>query len=86
MFRKTCNEVMERAKQAVPWFGIEQVRGENIYQKNIRKNISLICHKNISILFSSTRCWTRTATPSAGPRTGSRVPRAPTTAASARTR
>jgi len=22
--RKTCNEVMERAKQAVPWFGIEQ--------------------------------------------------------------
>ena len=44
MFRKTCNEVMERAKQAVPWFGIEQVRGENIYQKNIRKNISLICH------------------------------------------
>ena len=44
IFRKTCNEVMERAKQAVPWFGIEQVRGENIYQKNIRKNISLICH------------------------------------------
>ena len=26
---------MERAKQAVPWFGIEQVRGENIYQKKI---------------------------------------------------
>ena len=24
--RKTCNEVMERAKAAEPWFGIEQVR------------------------------------------------------------
>ena len=23
--RKTCNEVMERAKSAEPWFGIEQV-------------------------------------------------------------
>ena len=46
MFRKTCNEVMERAKQAVPWFGIEQVRGENIYQKKIltvfKKYICLI--------------------------------------------
>ena len=23
--RKTCNEVMERAKASEPWFGIEQV-------------------------------------------------------------
>ena len=23
-YRKTCNEVMERAKEHLPWFGIEQ--------------------------------------------------------------
>ena len=39
IFRKTCNEVMERAKQAVPWFGIEQVRGQNFYPKNILKTV-----------------------------------------------
>ena len=69
--RKTCNEVMERAKAAEPWFGIEQVWA--------------LCdlRQSVITLLRSTRCWTRMVTPSAGPRMASPDPRAPTTAESA---
>ena len=75
--RKTCNEVMERAKSSEPWFGIEQV-WEII---RIVKEMFWT-----TIVFRSTLCWTRTVTPSAGPRMVSPGPRVPTTAVSALTR